>query len=137
MESSPGRLRDCTVLRHCLAPGLMLCISVLSLTPGVPNVGHSPFVWLVDMTPKPAQKILHVCFYAVLTVALSWNLRRIDSPTARFLLASFFALGFGVLMEWLQTFVPGRFGSLTDVVLDGIGCLLAFGFMRRRATMLA
>ena len=109
----------------------MACIAVLSLTPGVPDAGHSPFVWLVQLTPKSAQKLLHVCLYAFLTFALSLNFRRVNSMPARFLLPVAVALGFGVLMEFLQTFVPGRFGSLTDVLLDGVGCLLGYGFMRR------
>jgi VanZ family protein len=109
----------------------MLCMAVLSLTPDEQNLSDSAFVWLLQWTPKLAQKLLHVCFYALLTVSLTWNFRCIGSSRGRLLTSLGTALGFGVLMEYLQTFVPGRYGSATDVLLDAVGCVLALGLMHR------
>ncbi|MCB0216356.1 MAG: VanZ family protein [Caldilineae bacterium] len=45
------------------------------------------------------------------------------------------ALGLSLLYaasdEWHQTFVPGRHGQVTDVVIDGLGALAASVWLRR------
>ena len=42
----------------------------------------------------------------------------------KYLLALLFTLGYGLLDEWHQTFVVGRFGTLTDVGFDVIGAVI-------------
>lgn len=37
--------------------------------------------------------------------------------------------------EWHQTFVPGRAGAVSDVLIDAAGALLALTFVRRRAIL--
>lgn len=32
-------------------------------------------------------------------------------------------LGYGLVDEWHQTFIPGRYGSFTDVSLDVVGAI--------------
>jgi len=42
----------------------------------------------------------------------------------KYLLALLFTLGYGLLDEWHQTFVAGRFGTLTDVGFDVMGAVI-------------
>lgn len=47
------------------------------------------------------------------------------------------AIGFGILDEWRQQFIPGRFASVYDVLADGLGiltCAAIWQFTRRRET---
>ena len=48
-------------------------------------------------------------------------------------LAAIFLLGIGILMEYLQTFIPGRSAELMDVVFDGVGLVagIIIGFLFR------
>jgi VanZ family protein len=110
-------------------------MAILSLTPGNGDSGGG-FVWLVSTTPALLQKIMHVCLYGTLAAAWLWTLEVVRPAAVRLLLAFFVALAFGVAMEWLQASVPGRFGSLFDVLLNAFGALLgllvAFGALRLR-----
>jgi VanZ family protein len=97
---------------------------LVSLIPGHNKPGDSMFIWLVANTPTLMQKILHICLYGVLAVLLVWSLDGIQTRIYRFLLALFIAVAFGGIMEWCQTKVPGRFGTVYDVALDTIGAAL-------------
>jgi len=63
----------------------------------------------------------------VLVLILAWTLDSIQSRTFRFLISFFIAVAFGAVMEWCQTKVPGRFGTVTDVALDAAGA--GFGLL--------
>jgi VanZ family protein len=97
---------------------------LVSLIPGHNKPGDSMFIWLVANTPTLMQKILHICLYGVLAVLLVWSLDGIQTRIYRFLLVLFIAVAFGGIMEWCQTKVPGRFGTVYDVALDTIGAAL-------------
>jgi VanZ like family len=99
-------------------------ISVLSLTPDSPYPGDSAFGWLVHATPTMLQKSMHICTYALFAASLLWTFRPIDSRVIRFATAFIVAVGFGALMEWLQIYVPGRFGSIYDVMLNAVGVFI-------------
>jgi hypothetical protein len=105
----------------------MALLGVASLTPGRPRSGGSSFVWLVASTPPSLQKLLHVCLYAVLVFLWVWTLDGIHSKTYRLVVAWITAVAFGAVMEWCQVKVPGRFGTMTDVVLDAAGA--SFGLL--------
>lgn len=112
-----------SLLQTLFTLALMALIATLSLTPDTPQPGDDAFAWLVHVTPKPLQKVLHVASYGALTVALVWTLGR-RGGAARGAAAFVIATGFGALMEYLQLFVPGRFASLYDIGLDAIGALI-------------
>lgn len=116
------------VLTLCFMAMLMLA----SLIPGHPKPCDSAFFWLVANTPTLVQKVLHVCLYGVFALLLLWTLDGIQSRTYRFLIAFVIAVAFGAVMEWCQTKVPGRFGTMYDVALNAVGAalgLLAAAFM--------
>lgn len=78
------------------------------------------------------QKALHVCFYCVLVLLLVWTFEGIESRANRFLISFVIAVAFGAVMEWCQTKVPGRFGTVHDVALNAAGAalgLLAAAFL--------
>jgi VanZ family protein len=102
----------------------MALLMLVSLIPGHPKPGDSAFIWLVANTPTLLQKILHVCLYGVLALLLVWVLDGIQSRTYRFLIAFIIAVAFGAVMEWCQTKVPGRFGTVYDVALNSVGAAL-------------
>lgn len=73
------------------------------------------------MTPSLVQNLAHLGLYALLSLLWAWTL---DHARLRLPAAFAIAAGFGALLEWLQTGVPGRFGSPIDIGLNTIGALL-------------
>ena len=98
-------------------------IVVLSITPGKSQAGDSMFVWLIAHTPTLVQKIMHIACYAAIAALWIWTLEAIESTPLRLSLALTLAVGLGVVLEWYQTMVPGRFGTIVDVVLNAIGAV--------------
>ena len=111
---------DRIVLTLCFMALLML----LSVIPGHPRPAGSIFIRLVAEVPTLLQKILHICLYGVLALLLVWTLDGVEPRTLRFLIASGIAVVFGAAMEWFQTKVPGRYGTVFDVFLDATGTAL-------------
>ena len=99
-------------------------IMLVSLLPGSSRHGDVPFSWLVMKTPTLLQKALHVCLYAILALLLVWTLDDLQSWTYRLLIAFILAVAFGALMEWCQTMVPGRYGTVFDVALNAAGAAI-------------
>ena len=110
--------------RIALTLCFMALLMLVSLIPGNPGPGDSAFIWMVAKTPTPVQKILHVCLYGILALLWLWTLEAVQPATYRFLLAFIIAVAFGAAMEWCQTRVPGRFGTLYDVLLNSSGAAI-------------
>jgi VanZ family protein len=105
----------------------MTLLTLASLTPGRPQPGDSAFNQLIAQTPTLLQKLLHICLYGVLVLLLAWTLDSIRSRTYRFLISWIIAVAFGAVMEWYQSKVPGRFGTVIDVALNAAGA--TFGLL--------
>ena len=75
----------------------------------------------------PLRKAAHMAEYAIL-FALA---RRAMGDARGFA----FTLLYAASDELHQSFVPGRHGAWTDVLVDGAGALLALTFARRRAIL--
>ena len=110
--------------RAALTLTLTLLLLALSLIPGRAEPGDSVFVWAVALTPTPLQKLMHLLLYALLAFLWAWTLEALESVKVRFAVAALLAASFGVVMELAQTYVPGRFGTLTDALLNGAGAAL-------------
>jgi hypothetical protein len=69
----------------------------------------------------------HVMEYAILTTLGAKALRRVNPrATVSSVWMSFgFAVAFAASDEWHQTFVPGRGGRVSDVLIDTCGALVA------------
>ena len=96
-------------------------VVALSVTPGIARPGDNAFVWIVVNTPAPLQKLMHTVVYAALTLLWIWTLESIESRVLRISLTLLATVGFGALLEWHQTRVPGRFGTIFDVLLNTLG----------------
>ena len=103
---------------------LIAVIVALSVVPGRAQLGDSAFVWLISMTPAPLQKLMHGVAYATLTLLWMWTLEKIDPVPLRMALAFTLSVGIGAVLEWYQTSVPGRFGTLTDAILNAVGSIV-------------
>ena len=102
----------------------MAALVAASVLPGRTQPGDSVFIWMLAATPTLLQKMLHVFVYAFLTVLWAWTLAGLEPMFLRLSAAVTLAVGFGALMEWLQTQVPGRFGTLYDVILNVVGAMI-------------
>jgi uncharacterized protein YacL len=76
-----------------------------------------------------ADKMLHCLVFCILML---WPATTFDRKS-NVALAAVFLLGIGILMEYLQTFIPGRSAELMDVVFDGVGLIVGtiIGFLFR------
>ncbi|MGH8640151.1 MAG: VanZ family protein [Burkholderiales bacterium] len=112
--------------RHIALPlSIMGMFYWLSSLPGNPLPDDPALYGLFYWLPPAAQNALHVPAYAVLSWAWWWTLGAwLRVPVARAITACAIASGYGVLDEWHQSFVPGRYASLTDVTFNFAGAML-------------
>ena len=66
---------------------------------------------------------MHVLAYAVLAFLCMWALDEIEPRPIRITAALAITIGTGALLEWYQISVPGRFRTVTDVILNAIGAI--------------
>jgi hypothetical protein len=110
--------------RWALTLALVALIVGLSVTPGVARPDDNLFSWLYLGTPPAAQKVFHIIMYGLLAFLWMWTLASIESTRLRLGISLLLTLGLGVALEWYQTRVPGRFGTLVDILLNAAGALL-------------
>ncbi len=67
--------------------------------------------------------------YGLLTLSFLYGMGKYDFASQR--LAILFAILYALTDEWHQTYVLGRFGSLWDVGIDGIGSMAAIWLSNR------
>jgi len=97
----------------------------LSSLPGTPMPDDPALYGLFYWVPPSAQNALHVPAYAALAWSWCWTLGAwLRVPAARAIGACAIASAYGVFDEWHQSFVPGRYASLTDVMIDIAGVVL-------------
>ena len=110
-----------------LAIAYMAALFLLSSIPDDSDLGRR-----ILFPPPAVQNLLHVPVYA----GLSWiwwrALRARTGPRPAALLAGAIATGYGVLDEIHQMYVPGRFASITDALLNtaGAAAVVAWVFLR-------
>ncbi|MBK6279551.1 MAG: VanZ family protein [Gammaproteobacteria bacterium] len=112
-------------LRLLLPLACMTAIFALSSIPdtATPETGlESALCWA---SPE-LQNLLHIPLFGGLAWCWHWGLRSwVKQERWRFGAALAVTLAYAVLDEIHQLGVPGRFGSLTDVVLNAVGAVLA------------
>lgn len=99
-----------------LAPLLVMAlIHFCSSLPGTPGSGG-----VLPGIPSALHNLLHIPAYALL--AASWQLALPARRSGRaLLLVGLLTVGYGVVDEWHQSFVPGRECSAADLLRDAIG----------------
>ena len=111
---------------HFAAAAYTLGITVASVIPGPSET--SPEVGLAMIFSPTVQNFLHLPAYFFLTLLVCRSLEsaRKDTLTnsVAALLGSMFLGGFS---ECLQSYVPGRFPSVADLVMNSLGTILAAG----------
>ena len=97
----------------------------LSSIPGV-RLPASPEVYALFYWISPTlQNVLHIPAYAALAGTWCWALRAwLSRASAIVLLAAGISTIYGIFDEWHQSFVPGRYASLTDVTFNVAGAAL-------------
>ncbi len=113
-----------TIYRWLITLVFVGIVVVMSVTPGRFQAGDSVFVWLVANTPTALQKFMHVAVYAALALLLMWALESIESRTSRIVWTLVLTFSLGAVLEWYQTMVPGRFGTIVDVLLNAVGTIV-------------
>jgi VanZ family protein len=96
----------------------------LSITPDRSRPFDSIFAWALFNTGSVVQKALHLVFYATYAALAAWSLEFLNSDRARAMLCIVLGAGLGTTLEWWQTHVPGRYGSMSDVIINLVGVLL-------------
>jgi hypothetical protein len=122
---------------HLAAPLLMMVLLYwLSSVPGTALPDDPKLYALFYWVPPSLQNAAHVPAYAALAWAWHWALGAwIRSNRATVATVFILAAGFGFLDEWHQSFVPYRYGSLTDVALNTLGCAIGiYAFQWARNT---
>ncbi len=98
----------------------------LSSIPGEPTPQTPDVNTLFVLIPPKLQNLLHVPMFGVLAWLWHWSLpawlpRAAPLGAIAFLLAA----GYGIIDELHQLAVPGRYASLTDVLLNVLGAAIA------------
>jgi VanZ family protein len=108
--------------------GLLLVITVASVTPAETFREIYDFVaelLSLDKSPitlKDKPGLGHFICYTLLSFFLAGVL-----PGKRLLIAPLAALGYGILMEFVQVFIPSRDASLMDIAVNALGVTLGLG----------
>jgi VanZ family protein len=81
------------------------------------------------------QNLLHIPLFGGLTMAWIWALKVYPLRQHSLLMIAFLLTAvWGLLDEAHQATVPGRFGSISDMVLNVSGAVLAIAYVRLRNT---
>jgi len=117
--------------RYCVIGPLLYMAGIFFLSSisdqGAANDTLNPLAWI---TPN-VQNFLHLPVYGGLASLWFWALRHWVSESGyKYLLALILTIGYGLLDEWHQTFVPGRYGSFTDAGYNVIGAVVGLWVYR-------
>lgn len=88
-----------------------------------PQAGLHPFAWtLFEAQTLSLSGLTDILSAAWPFVAAVYLWRRLQPHTQRpgILLASLVVLTYSFALEWLQQYIPGRYGEITDVLVGGI-----------------
>lgn len=92
--------------------------------------------WDTVVSPD-VQNALHVPAYAALVILSAAALSANRSRAVRFVAVALGCVALGAALEWVQAYIPGRFGSLTDGLMNVAGVALGvlMLLMRRRCAV--
>jgi len=110
---------------------MMLYASAIIIVSSIPSL-QAPQLNFIAV-----DKLAHFVEYAIfafLTFRSFANIRSNMNLTPAYVLSLIFLIIFAVLDEFYQSFIPGRFSDLGDVLVDIFGSLLVvtFFWLRRR-----
>ena len=90
---------------------------------------------IINIKPH-IQNFLHIPVYSLLAVLWLrlFNQHQIDQRKS-FCLVLLIAIGFGIINEWIQFFIPGRYLSIADMLFNTIGVfsgILIYRIIKKR-----
>ena len=89
--------------------------------------------FLIKLKPG-VQNLLHIPLFGLFAYLwLRAFTRHGFSKTKTFIFTIAITVGYGILDEFHQTFVPGRYGSLTDMLLNIVGIITGAVIYLQRA----
>ena len=108
--------------------GAVIFMAALFAASSIPDEVHSDHRIL--LLPPQIHNLLHIPAYAVLTGLwwMAWR-QRGRGAVGAWTRAALWAVGFGAVDEIHQYFVPGRYMSITDMLLNAAGALLMVGVL--------
>lgn len=116
-------------LRVPVALAYMIAILWMSSMPGVISEDATPMHRMLVWIPSSVQNLLHLPVYAGLAFVWCGVLGlRLSRPWYLFGGAFLVTVGFGIVDEWYQSFIPGRFASIGDILVDALGAVLGISF---------
>jgi len=108
--------------RYLLPLGYMIVLFCVSSIPGHVMEVTPGFRLL---TPN-WQNLLHVPVYGGLALSWCWALEtHLTAARSRLIAAFTLTVMYGIVDETWQLYIPGRYGSITDLVLNALGAVLA------------
>ena len=110
-------------------PGIVwFIISFILLTiPGkqIPTISWMDFY--------QSDKIVHIILFFTLCFLFSFAIKRSDKKYSLIAYIAIAGLVYGIAMEFVQKyFIPFRSCDIDDMIADGIGCLIAYVWWRKR-----
>ena len=107
--------------RTLLWSATVLYVLLLTVVSLLPSGAAAPGGWDSSVSPT-VQNLLHVPAFAVLFWLLTavWRAMSKGWPTA-ITVSALISLLYGAALEFAQTAIPGRTGSLDDVLLNTVG----------------
>ena len=122
-----------SIYRFVVPLGYMAGIFLLSSIPDqqVPNTTAEK---LLQWVSPHLQNFLHIPLFGGLAATWYWSLRPcIRNERTTLLMAFTITIIYSFLDEWHQLYVPGRYGSFTDITLDMIGITVALSYFACRS----
>ena len=119
------------LFRYLLPVCYMVALFCVSSIPGDVMEVAPGFRWL---TPN-WQNMLHVPVYGGLALSWWWALEtRLAEKKLRLIAAFTLTIMYGLVDETWQLYIPGRYGSLTDLALNALGAAIALWVVTRHST---
>lgn len=103
----------------------LVALTLVSIHPIAKGTDH-------DLSREIFNNFLHVPAYGLLTFLLIKSMPKLRYSYA---VSFIFALTFGIFIEYLQSFVPGRCASVSDVLLNGTGSLSVILYFSKRSAV--
>ncbi len=91
------------------------------------------------LLPSLLQNLVHIPAYGLLAFLWRWSLNAYMQAGTAVVLTLVLTIGFGGFQEFYQTMIPGRYGSLSDVLSNALGAALGiwvFSCLQKRGQRL-
>ncbi|MDY0131688.1 MAG: VanZ family protein [Desulforegulaceae bacterium] len=123
-----------SILKKIKFPILFMILIFIESSIPLDGSSASP-EFLMKLDPN-IQNMLHIPLYAFLCILWLYSFQSLGFSFRKNIFFSFSITSiYGIFDEIHQTFIPGRYGGLTDVLLDVTGAFLGiilFRFIRRK-----